>query len=268
MIKYYTADILKWGETLIDIHSHLLYDIDDGPHDMRTSLDMCAMALDYGIDAVVSTSHLLKPEKLETFIQKRDRRIESLNRELAREHMQLHIHPGAEVYVNDDVFYSRGLDNVTLNNSRYLLIEFDFDSLSPERMMRYIEHIYKIGCVPIVAHPERYRYLQRDYTIVNYLCDSDVLFQINAGSLAAMGSREEFELAYRMVLNNVASFIATDSHSPSGRANDLLRMVRHFPQDISSESLDYMLYVSPQAVLRDKRLPFIQRRKIQKRRFF
>ena len=247
---------------MTDIHSHILYDIDDGPESLDESVRMCETAAEYGIDKVFTTSHLASPDQLDTFLKKRGHRIERLREEIDARGLNLELYPGAEVYVNDDVFYAKGLEKAALNNSRYLLIEFDFDALSANRLIKYVEEIFNIGCVPIVAHPERYKYLQRDYGIVNYLVDMDVLFQVNAGSLASLGGREEFELAYQMVLNNAASFIATDSHSHHGRSNDLLRMVRFFPPDIRRESLDYMLYASPQAVIEDRPMPRIVRRRI------
>ncbi len=250
---------------MTDIHSHILYDIDDGPDSLGESVRMCETAAEYGIDKIFTTSHLTSPDRLDDFLKKREHRLERLREEIDARGLNLELYPGAEVFVNDDVFYAQGLERATLNKSRYLLIEFDFSALSASRLVRYVEEIFNIGCMPIVAHPERYKYLQKDYGIVNYLVDMDVLFQVNAGSLASLGSREEFELAYQMVINNAASFIATDAHSHHGRSNDLLRMVRFFPPDIRRESLDYMLYESPQAVIENRPMPKIVRRRIVKK---
>lgn len=247
---------------MTDIHSHILYDIDDGPDDIGESVKMCETAAEYGIDKIFATPHLSSPDRLDIFLKKRSNRLKLLREEIALRGIELQLFPGAEVFVNDDIFFAKGLERATLNNSRYLLAEFDFNSLGTNRLISYIEEIFNMGCVPVVAHPERYKYLQSDYGIVNYLADMDVLFQINAASLASLGSREEFELAYQMVLNNVASFIATDAHSHRGRSNDLLRLVRYFPPDIRRESLDYMLYESPQAVIDNRPMPRIVRRRI------
>ena len=253
---------------MTDIHSHILYDIDDGPEDLGESIRMCETAVEYGVDKIFATSHLSSSDPLDIFLRKRSRRIETLREEIAARGLALELFPGAEVYINDDVFFSKGLEKAALNGSRYLLIEFDFNALSANRLIKYVEEIFRIGCVPIIAHPERYKYLQRDYGLVNHLVDMDALFQINAGSLASFGGRDEFELAYQMVLNNAASFIATDAHSHRGRSNDLLRMIRLFPPGIRRESLDYMLYDSPQAVIENRPLPRIVRRRIVKKSRF
>lgn len=233
---------------------------------MYESMRLCETAVEYGIERVAATSHLFAPSDLAEYLPRRNDRILRLREKVEQVELPLRIYPGAEVFVNDDIFYARYLEKVTLNNSRYLLIEFDFHGLSPRQLIHYTDEVFRIGLVPIVAHPERYRYLQRDYELVNFLVQRGVLFQVNAGSLAGRSGYEEFELAYRMVLHNAASFIATDAHSHLGRTNDLLRMIQDFPPGISRESLDYMLYKAPFSVLADKELPPIRRSDIHKHR--
>ncbi|MCR5485114.1 MAG: hypothetical protein K6F09_05930 [Clostridiales bacterium] len=254
---------------MIDIHSHLLYDIDDGPKTLRDTIELCEYGLEQDIEATVLTPHLTKPERVDSLISKRDRHVEALREELDRIGIDMLIYTGAEVFVNDDIFYAKKLEKAAINNGRYILVEFDVSSLSIKRLISYLNEIFDMGLLPIVAHPERYKYFQNDYAILNYLVDMDVLFQVNAGSVARFGKREEFELAYQMVLNNAATFIATDAHSLDARPNDLLRMVRHFPPDIKRESLDFMLYEAPAAVINNEKIPRIPRRPITaKKRFF
>ncbi|MCL2507588.1 MAG: hypothetical protein FWF05_00285 [Oscillospiraceae bacterium] len=251
---------------MIDIHMHLLYDIDDGPADIQTSTALCAGAENCGVEKIIATPHLLRPGRIDSFIQKRDERLERLKEKIHRAGIRVELYPGAEVFVNDDIFYSRGLAKATLNNGRYILVEFDFHYESPNRLIQYIEELFKLGCIPVIAHPERYTYFQRDYGFVNHLRDMDVLFQLNARSLASLGSRSEFELAYQMALCGTASFIATDTHSARRGTGDMLRMIRRFPGDIRRERLDYMLYLAPQAVLSNQPLPPVRRKRLEKRR--
>jgi len=240
---------------MVDIHMHLLYDIDDGPGDLQTSLELCAGAEGCGVEQIIATPHLLSPGKIDSFIRRRDDRLNRLREAVRKAGLRVELYPGAEVFINDDIFYSRGLEKVTLNNGRYILIEFDFDGVSAERIISYVNELFKLGCLPIIAHPERYSFFQRDYGLVSYLRDMEVLFQLNARSLASLGSRAEFELAHRMTLNRTASFIATDAHSTVRRTGDILRMLRRFPSDIHRETLDYMLKLAPRAVLLNRPLP-------------
>ena len=244
---------------MIDLHAHILYDIDDGPDTPYESMRLCEMAVDNGIERIVATSHLLEPEDLPDYLPRRNDRIKRLREQIAKAGLPLRIYPGAEVLVDEGIFSAHHLEKITLNNSRYLLIEFDFHGLTPRRLVRYIDEIFRRDLVPIIAHPERYSYLQRDWGLVDYLAQRGALFQINADSLAGRTGREEFELAYRMARRGTASFIATDAHSTLGRPNDLLRMIQSFPPDLSRKNLDYMLYKAPQSVLADKELPSVRR---------
>ena len=119
--------------------------------------------------------------------------------------------------------------------------------------------------MPIIAHPERYEFFQFDYDAINSLARNGVIFQINASSLASLDGLQEFELAYSMAYNGVASFIGTDAHSPVHRANNLSEMMRYFPPDISQYNMQVMVHDSAKAVLTDSQLPETERKEIRKR---
>lgn len=243
-------DVLKAkGYFMIDLHCHILYGMDDGPRDFDTSLRLCYLAMENGIEKIVATSHLTSLVDIDRYVAARDERIAELRAELERRELNLQIYPGAEVFAGEDLMYPLPLEKVTINGSRYILVEFDFYNLRFSTVLRYIEEILKRGLVPIIAHPERYSFLQIQYDRVNFLMDMGVLFQVNAGSLASRGGREEFDLAYEMVLKQAANFIATDAHSLQNRPNDLLRMMRDFPPNINQNWLERMVRTSPQAVI-------------------
>ncbi len=237
------------GYFMIDLHCHILYGMDDGPRDFDTSLRLCYLAMENGIEKIVATSHLTSLVDIDHYVAARDERIAELRAELERRELNLQIYPGAEVFAGEDLMYPLPLEKVTINGSRYILVEFDFYNLRFSTVLRYIEEILKRGLVPIIAHPERYSFLQIQYDRVNFLMDMGVLFQVNAGSLASRSGREEFDLAYEMVLKQAANFIATDAHSLHNRPNDLLRMMRDFPPNINQNWLERMVRTSPQAVI-------------------
>jgi len=243
--------------------------MDDGANSLSDSVQLCMLGAENGIEKIVLTPHLPAINDIDEFLEKRKQKIEELQEEIDERKIEVEVYPGAEVYINEDVFFSQNLKKAAINSGRYLLIEFDFYGLSMDRICRYLDEIEKNGLVPIIAHPERYEYFQRDYNKINYLIsERDTLFQVNAGSLAGLGTREEFSLAYQMVKKNVASFIGTDAHSARGRANDLLRLTHFFPPDIEHRSLDYMVNIAPGSVLEDKRLPGINRGRLQRGRWF
>lgn len=253
---------------MVDLHSHILHDIDDGAKNLKESVRLCSLGRLNHIKKIVATPHFNALGDIDNFLAQRDARAEELRSELEKSRINVQLYTGAEVFVDDDIFFSNNLKRLTLNNSKYLLVEFSFYGINRRYVSDYLKEIFSMGVVPIVAHPERYEFFQNDYDAINELVSRGVLFQLNAGSLASRDGREEFELAYEMAFKGVASFISTDAHSLQHRPNDIAAMLRHFPQDINPEHMNRMLVVNPQIVLNDDDMPRIRYRRIEKRRFY
>lgn len=253
---------------MIDIHCHILNEIDDGARDLETAIRMCHMAEMNGIKHIVATPHTNTVDNINRFIEVRDERLETLRKHIAQRGIDVKLYPGAEVFVDDDIFFANDLKRLTINSSRYILIEFNFRNLKIRKIYDYLNEIIDAGLVPIIAHPERYEFFQFDYDAVNSLAKNGVIFQINASSLASLDGLQEFELAYSMAYNGLASFIGTDAHSLTHRANNLSEMMRYFPPDISHRNMQMMVHDAAKAVLTDSPIPQLQRNEIRKRGSF
>lgn len=240
---------------MVDIHTHILPGMDDGARDFEESLRLCMLGRNHHIKKTVVTPHFNSMGDVDSFIEKRDENIRVLKKNLELNGIDMEIYAGAEVYVNDDVFFAQNLRRLTINNSRYLLVEFDFSGKRLRDIFDYLDELYSMDVVPIIAHPERYEYFQADYDAVNELVSNGVLFQINAGSLASRDGREAFELAYEMAYKGAAAFIATDTHSLQRRPNDMGEMLRAFPQDIEGSRMFKMLERNGELVLNNQEIP-------------
>lgn len=253
---------------MVDLHCHILHGIDDGARSLEESVHLCRIAAGNAIQLAVVTPHLVHPENVDEFVRIRDKRIDELRRVLDEQKIPLEIVPGAEIFVNDDIFYAPSLDSVTLGGSRYVLIEFDFNGLNINRLIRYVNEFIARGYTPIIAHPERYRFMQQDYDIVNHLADMGVLFQVNSSSLAGFGGIETRELAYAMVASGIASFIGTDAHSVAHRPNNLLEQRDLFPVSVDFDTYDRLLDKNARTILADGVLERGRVYPIRRKRFF
>lgn len=252
---------------MVDLHCHLLHHIDDGAASIQESLELLETAAENQISKIVLTPHFDNAQEPQRFISERDTRCETLRSLLKKKNINIELYTGAEYFVDDSIFYEPHLDGMTINSSRYLLIEFPFRGVFPEQMLSYADAITDRGYTPILAHPERYPYMQDDYDFLNYLYGHGVKFQINASSLAGGGSREEFMLAYELVRKNLVSVIASDAHSIDGRANDMQEMFKYFPRDISMSYIKQVTETLPELILNDEELPSVDFG-IVRRRFF
>lgn len=240
------------------MHCHILPYIDDGAKNMDEAIKLCEIARDNGINKIIVTPHVSCLDDIDSFLGERDVLIEELRQALKYYNIDVEIYPGAEVYVNDDVFFSVDLTKLALNSSKYILVEFDFYGLTPNKITSYLMEITSFGLIPIVAHPERYEYMQNDYNFINFLSDRGVLFQVNMNNVIGSGSRPEYTLARELVRKKVATFIASDAHSADYRRNDLRDMIEAAPNGFEIDE-KFFLNDMPQIVLDDGELPHVNR---------
>lgn len=251
---------------MIDIHCHILPYIDDGAKNMDEAIKLCEIARDNGINKIIVTPHVSCLDDIDGFLGERDVLIEELRAALKYYNIDVEVYPGAELYVDDDVFFSGDLTKLTLNGSRYILVEFDFYGLSPNKIISYLVEINNFGLVPIVAHPERYKYMQDDYNFINFLSDRGVLFQVNMNNVIGEGSRPESLLARELVRKKVATFIASDAHSVDYRSNNLRDMIENAPNGFEIDE-KFFLNDMPQIVLDNGEVPqMIRQRAVASKR--
>ena len=206
---------------MVDIHCHIVPEVDDGAWNMEMAVAMARMADGCGVTKIIATPHFKGvPEELEMlpFLKQQFRRLKSaVKREL----------PGMELYCGAEVLClpqtidmaRRGL-LPTLGSSRYVLTEFYFDAGGPF-MDSALEELRRCGYLPVVAHPERYDAIQRDPSLAGSWFQRGIVLQVNKGSvLGAFGRRAE-DAALRLLHRGTVHVIASDAHHTDARTTDL-----------------------------------------------
>lgn len=249
---------------MTDLHCHILHGMDDGSSGLEESLELCRIAFDNRIEHIVATPHISEAGQAESFLRKRNEKLTELREALALRNIRVELHPGAEILAGDGLLSDPDLRKLTINGSRYLLVEFPWADLDGQTLLRHLAAIRGQGLAPIIAHPERYLYFQRDYGFVNLLLEQGVLFQVNAPALFRPASRAEGRLARELVRRKAASFLATDAHSVDYRPNNLLDMLGAASSLLEYDGLDCMVSRNPELVLRDGDLAAEDRAPIRK----
>ena len=138
---------------MIDIHSHILPGLDDGASSLEESIEMCRIAIEDGIKAIVATPHVLKGaysnENPITILEK----IEQLKINAPD---GIEILPGSDLHFQHDIIL-RVIEQksiITINNKSYLLIEFPFNGI-PIGTNKTFHELLSHGITPIITHPER-----------------------------------------------------------------------------------------------------------------
>ncbi|MBR5190910.1 MAG: capsular biosynthesis protein, partial [Clostridia bacterium] len=109
---------------MTDIHNHILFAIDDGSPDIETSVEMCRDAYENGYKAIVVTPHFANYNRIDEFVDERDYKIGELQKALQSEEIPLTVLSGADLFLSDSLLKSGNIDDLAINNSRYMLCEF------------------------------------------------------------------------------------------------------------------------------------------------
>lgn len=232
---------------MIDLHSHILPGLDDGAQSLQDSLAMARMAVDSGITAMVATPHCADDRCQEIY-----EAWMLLRQALHENEIPLHLFLGMEIFGTTATAQMLQNGNLlTLNASRYPLIEFSFRS-DGEEETDILYSICNAGFRPVVAHPERYAYIQKNPQILNTWCSMGCLLQINRGSLMGRFGRRAQEMAAELVKRNFVSVIATDAHSARLRTPWLKDVRQLLVKEISRDYARLLLHDNPKKIIKNE----------------
>jgi protein-tyrosine phosphatase len=239
---------------MVDIHSHVLPETDDGSISLEESVVMCRAAAADGIKTIVATPHMFNgvyetPDK-ETINQK----IEMVMRACDA---CVKIVPGGEVRYSFEIFQE--IDDpggrIRLNGGSYMLLELPSRSMPPNIDVTIFQ-ILKAGVTPVIAHPERNKTLQEKPAVLAQLIERGAFAQLDAASLTGSFGHDAQQAAKRMVEARVAHFIATDAHHHDRRRPVLSRAAAIAADWGGEEYARAMVEANPEALINDRAIPF------------
>ena len=240
---------------MIDIHAHILPGVDDGAENMDEALEMAAMAVESGVKTLVVTPHCMDFEDRKNFWDPQlEAEIENFRARLARENIPLKILPGMEIFgTHKTPDLIRQGKVAGLNNSDYMLIEFAFYNYAAQAT-EILEQIIALGKRPVIAHPERYEYVQADPSILNLWVEMGCLLQINKGSLLGSFGRIEQALAFELVDRGFVFAVASDAHSPVRRTTWMADVYRLLAQEFSPSVANRLLKTNPAKIINNENI--------------
>jgi len=197
---------------VIDIHSHLLPGIDDGPRSWESALRLCRALVADGITTAVATPHVIDHVYPNTTARVSALVVE-LGERLAEAGVPLAVLPGGEVEMSCRHLTDAPFDDVpTLAGGRYVLIEVPA-TLVPRPFEALLFSLQARGTVPVVAHPERCLPLQREPGIARGWRAAGALLQVDAESVLGLFGPGVQRAATALVSQGLVHVMASDSHS-------------------------------------------------------
>lgn len=192
---------------MIDIHSHLIYSVDDGSQSIKESIRMVLEAEKVGVKAIVATPHFRES------IYPAERIVENFNGLKARvEGCGVDLYLGCEVFITP--FLPELLKHksfLALAGSRYVLFELPADSV-PVYSNEVIYKLNILDSMPILAHPERNRHFVKNFDSFLNLVERGCLIQIDAASIVGVYGIEAKNFAKKLIKLKMADFVASDAH--------------------------------------------------------
>jgi protein-tyrosine phosphatase len=253
---------------MIDLHTHVLPGIDDGPADTVGSVAMADMAAERGTRSLVATPHV-RDDHPRVRVDEIRERAGALNRIVRDYGIDVFVLPGAELSISSAVHLDDDeLDMITLGgNGRDLLIETPHGPL-PSVFEDLIERIVARGFRVTLAHPELNPTLQKEPDRLGRLVEGHgVLVQITGASFDRKRRSATRVLAVDLVERGWAHVIASDAHATEWRPPDLSAGVeaarRALPHAV--EEIEWMVTTAPLAIVQGEDLPARPARGIARR---
>lgn len=230
---------------MIDFHSHILPNIDDGSRSYEESKIILMEAKNMGFDKIISTSHYAL-NCFETPEYKREQVIEELNQEQNVPEIFL----GSEIFLNYTIVdLLEKYKASTINKTHYVLFELPLRHQFPNLKIT-INKLKENNYIPILAHPERYSVIQKNFNLLLELKDMGVLFQSNYGSILGMyglGAKLTFK---KMLKNNLVDLLGSDVHRPNSIYPKIPKAIEKISKLTSRHQLEDMINNNAEAILR------------------
>lgn len=211
-----TITIMENNQTIVDIHCHILFGMDDGAKDLDESIAMAKLWVEQNVSTVVATPHFdIKKDDRQSFIYKRNKNAAILKEALNEQNINLKILKGAELYYRTNLIYE-DLSPFLIEGTNFLLIELPTRTVPP-RIKTTFEELIIQGYRPILAHIERYSILKTDLQLFKDLSDLGVVFQVNADTLL----KEHSSWLKAAIKKNYVHLIASDAHNTDTRTPNI-----------------------------------------------
>ncbi|MFV0635190.1 tyrosine-protein phosphatase [Mitsuokella sp. WILCCON 0060] len=206
---------------MIDIHSHILPNIDDGSENMEMSLAMLRTSVASGVTDIIATPHVNRHGVIPAW-QTIEEKAEELKRAAQEQQIPIRIHTGAEIEFNGDVmrFLEKGSRDYCLAGSPYVLLEFT-DQTQPDIAEHMLFALQLRGFWPVLAHIERFPQILADKERLLSWAEKGILYQCNAGSFTGYFGPKCQTRVEELYHNGLIHFLGSDGHRVEFRTTDL-----------------------------------------------
>ena len=241
-----------------DIHSHLIYGVDDGSKSLEESIELLKKMEKAGTTDLMLTPHYVENSNFICNNKNKNIIFKKLKDKAKKENININLYLGNEVFFTENFLKLIKSGEIrTLNNSKYLLFEFPMNHLYPNTG-DVISLIISKGCVPVLAHPERYLKFIKHPDIAEEYLRMGVLLQGNFTSLFNKYGRESKKLLTYYLKKHWITFLGSDTHNDIKRYNEkkLRRKLLRITKD--KDYVDDLLYNNFDKVINNEEIGILR----------
>ena len=234
---------------MIDIHCHLLYEVDDGAKSPDMSVAMLEDASRQGITDIILTPHYRRgmfPFDKETILAN----YESIQSAATGFGVRLYL--GCEYHANADMVENLGNGRaMTLAGSDYVLAEYSHDSTLLQ-VQNSLDDLICCGYIPVIAHAERYGIVAKDPVVLAQFREMGALVQINANAILGIDGYAIKRLCKKILKAGLADIVASDSHDMTERKNNMQECMRYVSKKYGGEEAGKLFIKNPRKITEGK----------------
>lgn len=237
---------------IIDIHTHILPGIDDGPKNLEESAALARCYTDLGITQIIATPHYIPGTAWAASCQRIVEKITELQGYLQSNNIPLTIFPGMEIAFHKKFQEHLKSDTLLpLGASSCYLLEPSFTD-SAEALLHCLDQLLKQGQKIILAHPERIPALREMANVFDEYVQQGMRIQINIGSLLGKFGSESKNVALYLIEKNCVHYLASDAHGVNSRKPPTEEEWLELETNIGSDIVEQLCCINPAQLLIDK----------------
>lgn len=238
---------------MIDIHTHILPNIDDGARSIEETFNLIKEAKNAGFEAIVLTSHY-KEGFYETDVKEREVWVNAIYENLKAKNIDVKIYLGNEIYMSENIIKLLEEEKAsTINDTSYVLFELPEDE-EPENLYDKIYEMKQCKIVPILAHPERCKFIQKEPELVYELIQDGVLIQSDYGSIVGEYGQKAQIIVEKLLQNNMVHMLGTNAHRQNTIYSKMPQILAELNEIVGEETLKELTTTNPMLVLGNKRI--------------
>lgn len=247
---------------MIDIHSHIIPQIDDGSTSFEESYTMFLEATKAGFTDIITTSHYIE-DYYEVDSITRYAWVVAMNKVLKENNINLNLHCGNEIYVTQNLIkLIKEKKASTLADSKYVLFELPMNN-NVVYLNEIIFEIKSLGLIPVIAHPERYTYVQQNPNILIDLIKQGVLFQGNFASIIGKYGNQAKSTIKQLLKANMIHFLGTDCHRSNDIYSNMKEIIQELKKVIGDAKFEELTEINPTHIIKNEEIHILEPIKIK-----